>query len=313
MAVDVFFVLSGYLISRSMVERGDLVAFAWARVLRLVPALLVMSLVLAFVLGPFVTSLSPAAYFTDPRTWLFAPEAVTFFNSHPNLPDAFENSLMANDHTGVLWTLRWEALAYVAVAVAWGLGLLRHRAWSLATLMATMLASVAVGQFEMSGHNIGSGPPWEVAARLALPFALGMAVAAYASALPKLAWALLVLWPVAVLAIGTPVEAMMRTLALGLSALVLAIHGPRWLARRLSGVQDISYGLYIWHWPVYLTLGHFGIVTSPWMALAAGLPIALGLAALSWHWVERPALSLKGRFSSAARSPQRSIASGVST
>ena len=67
LAVDVFFIISGFLVTRSVMTQPTLVDYAVARFLRLFPALLVACIGIAFVLGPVVTSASLGEYFTDPR------------------------------------------------------------------------------------------------------------------------------------------------------------------------------------------------------------------------------------------------------
>jgi len=67
----------------------------------------------------------------------------------------------------------------------------------------------------------------------------------------------------------------------------------RSLARVLRG-NDLSYGLYLYHMPVIATLSYAGIKGHWWLwPMAIGLPLVL--AVLSWFWVEKPALALKGR------------------
>ena len=58
-----FFVTSGFLVTGSLVNRGDLVAFLWARALRIYPALWVMLGLTVFVLAPALTALPLADYF----------------------------------------------------------------------------------------------------------------------------------------------------------------------------------------------------------------------------------------------------------
>lgn len=58
-AVDVFFVTSGFLIAGSFFKRGNLIAFGWARILRIYPALFVALLFCVFVVGLAFTSKNP--------------------------------------------------------------------------------------------------------------------------------------------------------------------------------------------------------------------------------------------------------------
>jgi peptidoglycan/LPS O-acetylase OafA/YrhL len=70
------------------------------------------------------------------------------------------------------------------------------------------------------------------------------------------------------------------------AAVRLPLRGnPRW---------DLSYGLYVYHWPVYLILALAGgSALGDWAFAAVGLLLTLCLAALSWVVVEQPALRLK--------------------
>ena len=74
---------------------------------------------------------------------------------------------------------------------------------------------------------------------------------------------------------------------------------------------DLSYGLYIYGWPVEEgTIRLLGGSASWWQVFALALPATAALAFLSWHLVERPALQLKpgARRSSALASPSAAAA-----
>ena len=57
---------------------------------------------------------------------------------------------------------------------------------------------------------------------------------------------------------------------------------------------DYSYGIYILHYPVQQCLLSIGLSTlNPWLFLGISAAVALGLAVLSWRWIEKPSLALK--------------------
>lgn len=62
-----------------------------------------------------------------------------------------------------------------------------------------------------------------------------------------------------------------------------------WLGQR-------SYGLYIWHWPFFYLCAYLG---RPALAIPGGIIGALAAAALSYRFIELPFLTMKARFSSA--------------
>ena len=117
-AVDGFFVLSGFLITQSWLQQPILGAFAVKRLLRLVPALLVATIFGAFVIAPLGTTLPLADYLRSPGPWLHflgVPLARYLF-----IPDVF----VTNPHpyllNSPLWSLRYEILCYVLVALLGG-------------------------------------------------------------------------------------------------------------------------------------------------------------------------------------------------
>jgi peptidoglycan/LPS O-acetylase OafA/YrhL len=66
------------------------------------------------------------------------------------------------------------------------------------------------------------------------------------------------------------------------------------LSQRLLRGQDVSYGLYLYHAPIFNLFRHFGLFQSVlWASLAVGA--ALGAGILSWFAVEKRALAMKGR------------------
>jgi len=60
----------------------------------------------------------------------------------------------------------------------------------------------------------------------------------------------------------------------------------------MSRFPDISYGIYLYGWPVE-SLWIWFHRGSPWIAFAASTVICFGLGWLSWHFIERPAFTLK--------------------
>ena len=87
--------------------------------------------------------------------------------------------------------------------------------------------------------------------------------------------------------------------AMPLAGTYLVLYGAFSKSVRLphfGGKVDLSYGLYLYGWPVeQLLVYHFGAHLSPPMIIAIALPISAALAGVSWTFVERPCLRLKTR------------------
>jgi peptidoglycan/LPS O-acetylase OafA/YrhL len=81
-------------------------------------------------------------------------------------------------------------------------------------------------------------------------------------------------------------------LAISFAVLVLAFRTPARL-RRLTAHGDVSYGIYIYAFPVQQSVAAIWGGIDPLLMTAVAFPVTYGLAFLSWRLVERPALALK--------------------
>jgi len=61
----------------------------------------------------------------------------------------------------------------------------------------------------------------------------------------------------------------------------------------LVGLGKISYGLYLWHYPVIIVLGERMSGQPSWVRWSTSTVVSLGIAIVSWHVVERPLLRRK--------------------
>jgi len=110
MAVNLFFIASGFLVTKSMVYRGDTPGFISARVLRIFPALIVHVLFVMIIIGPLATKMPLAEFFSHPDWYLQPFKVLTFIETDMILPRAFETN--GEDFgSAALWTLRYEVLA----------------------------------------------------------------------------------------------------------------------------------------------------------------------------------------------------------
>ena len=114
-AVDIFFVLSGYLIAKSWSRDENILRYFLRRFLRIFPALFVIVLLTIFVLGPLTSNLSPEAYFANPDVYKYLLNAILIRNDY--LPGVFENNPYPNAINGSLWTLTIEACMYLLLPI----------------------------------------------------------------------------------------------------------------------------------------------------------------------------------------------------
>jgi len=119
-AVDLFFVASGFLVTASLLKRQNGVDFVWARFLRIYPAFWVMLLLTLFVLGPLFTTLPLSDYLTQTSIYVrLAKAATVFIHTASTLPGVFEGNPLPRAVNGSLWTMPYEVRMYAILAVTW--------------------------------------------------------------------------------------------------------------------------------------------------------------------------------------------------
>jgi len=286
LGVGGFFVISGYLVTQSWRRAPVLKAFLARRLLRIEPALVVSLLVTALVLGAFATTLPLADYLARPQVWLYVVRNALLYPVTYALPGVFTHNPLPDQVNGALWTLRLEFSCYLGVAALGLAGQLSRRTVAgLALLAAAVFLVLHVLRPELTADELLRKA--DIAALFGFLFLAGAFLAIRDRPIP--AWAALICAPLLL----TPLW------ILGLPAVVV------WLGSRptIRLPADISYGLYIYAFPLQQILAGAGHL-SFWASLAATAPFAIASALL----VERPALKLKPK----AAAPQRTATTSTS-
>jgi peptidoglycan/LPS O-acetylase OafA/YrhL len=303
-AVYGFFGISGFLIARSA-DRRSVGRYAWQRVLRIFPALWVCLIVTAFVFAPL--SHSPSSTACDVACLLTLKGGSLGYVLHNAILPASQQGI-GRTLQGVavpavwnfsVWTIRYELLCYVLVGLLALLAALR-RIWIVAAVAA---------------------PLWIIGVVFGLTKRLlpSLSVAQVVTLVPVfIAGSLLYLLRDRVIDSGWLALACTAVFAASLfspfgswgAALFPVMNGPAmcaplvaypvlWLGchlpfRRLFVRNDYSYGTYVFGGPIEQLLASWGVPhwgLGPYVAVA--VVTTLGVAVLSWRFVERPALRLK--------------------
>lgn len=285
-AVNGFFAVSGFLVTMSLDRRG-LREYALARTLRILPGLVAATLLVSLALGAALTRLPLAEYYGSPDLWRLILRTLTSFKSHASLPGVFEDNPIRSP-LGTVWTLKYETLCYLGVFLAGALRLLRWRWLALA-----LVAGLSVSLIAVAAVNPVMPKGVETALRLPLIFAGGAALYLWRDRIRLSAWPLLGL-ALAVLLRETPLYRTVLFLAECYAAIWVAF-APSLARPALDLPADLSYGVYLYGWPIQQTLFALWPHTSLPVLLAASLVLSLAVAAVSWYAIEKPASRLKAR------------------
>jgi peptidoglycan/LPS O-acetylase OafA/YrhL len=304
-AVEVFFVISGYLILESWLADPNILHFTAKRFLRVYPGLLVVLLFAALVIGPIFTTVPLREYFSARMTWDYITSNLAMHIVYP-LPGVFAGNAAGAAVNGSLWTLPYELRWYLYLLIFGVLRLLRWR-----TLILLLWAVMFVRYFfvyNLDARLLSHGDHlW--AEELGIFFVGGMLLHSTRKFWQRHSWMLVVgglLVSTVIFFTGRPNGA----LAVVVPILTICIGRARWQGLAFATFfGDLSYGIYIYAFPMQQTVLHvtgnrLGITTSMLVAAAATIVLAF----LSWHGVEKRALRLKHWF---PRSPARRGSSGI--
>jgi peptidoglycan/LPS O-acetylase OafA/YrhL len=317
LALDTFFVLSGYLITTLLIREWDkydsisIKNFYARRGLRLLPALL-----LTIPFGWFVVSIVDQPF---PRPyWQSAAAAVSYVANWFQI----DKTLQPLGHT---WTLSVEEQYYLVwsafLFIAFRRGVSKR---GLATL--ALVGAAGMGVLRLIAFQ-ALGPNFAVLSTFTRPdgVLIGSALALLLADVPDRVREFLArrdvgLVSAALVVTGTFVlnwhtlpyhagglSVFNLVTAVLVSHMLLATSSlPRRMLsfRPFAALGRISYGVYLYHVPMlYLVIGHPAKrVGAGWVGIFFAASIGAGVA--SWYLVERPVLKLKSRFGSMSKMPE---------
>ncbi len=305
--VDVFFVISGYLITGVIVQEirdgsFTVAGFYERRIRRIFPALVVVTLA-AFAIGCVLLAPVPLKELGSEMMWSsFFATNISFFRKSGYFDGTAEMRPLLHS-----WSLAVEEQFYIVIPLLlrWTTAPSRSRDRTLLCFVivfavSLLLSVVAVDRAPTAGFYLLPSRAWELLCggilavgglpkpgRLAAELSAGAGCAA-------------ILIAVLAFTAGTPFPGIAALLpCLGATALIWAgeSNSPASLSRLMSSpvpvwIGKISYPLYMWHWPL-LVLARHGLFHEPTAAERLGLAVlAVVLAAATTRWIEAP---IRGR------------------
>lgn len=299
--VDIFFVISGYLITSIIMkdverQRFSLVDFYERRARRIMPALAVVvacSTVAAYLLMP-PTYLAQYAQ-SVVAVMLFAANIYFYLNTNYFATEADEKPLL---HT---WSLGVEEQFYVFFPLLIMALMPLGRRALYGAMIVLALASLAFAHFLLAKGELTANfflifsRTWELVlgALVALVPAAALTRNAGVNQLLSFAGLLAIIYAIAVFDVNTPFPSVYALVpVVGACLLVMFAQPGTWAWRLLSqrilvGIGLISYSLYLWHQPLFSFLRLKWIGEPPAVAFAVAIVLTFILAYLSWKYVEQ--------------------------
>jgi peptidoglycan/LPS O-acetylase OafA/YrhL len=292
LAVSSFFAMSGYLIARSWDEDPNVLRYVAKRALRLLPALVVAALFCAFVVGAFTSTLPVGEYLRDPLTRSYVWDNSLVFPIQYALPGVFEGNPYPVAVNGSLWSLPIEVVAYGMVLALGYLGILRRRTWVFAVFLVVLFIHLRLPGSRFIGDGVWFHMPvvqlWELLAT----FLVGTLAYLYRDKLVLSPTVMVALLGIMAVTLKTSMADAVYLVAVPYTLFVVGY--ALWPnLRRITRPGDVSYGVYIYAFPIQQVLADIRPGTNPWVAAVGAFAITYVLAYGSWRLIEKPALRLK--------------------
>ena len=273
-SVDAFFIISGYLITKSFYSPQPLSRFLLSRVLRIYPGYIV-----AFLLSFYLVGWLGDGDLSSGLGWNILRQLRTMvLLQAPNVHDLFPG-LAHPEANGPMWSLAEEFRCYCLVVILGFATVLRRQA--------IFAALVALGLYLLTFHSFGI-------VRMASIFVCGMAFYIFRDRIRYH-------WSIACLAFVGWCATMFSSSLCEPGTALFGGYLIFWFAfnvrsqalSRIGRTTDLSYGLYLYAWPIANLIVYYIGPMGAWALTAATIPLAAAAGYLSWKLIEHPALALK--------------------
>ena len=293
-AVDIFFITSGFLVTASLLTRKSLVDFVLARFLRIFPALWVM-LCITFFGGLWITSFTLTEFLTDLTVYKYFLKCSTLlFGVAHTLPGVFHDNPYPNAVNGSLWTMPNELRMYATLAIVW-LMLSYTRIDKLKGLKIFVVGVTIVVALVLLFLNFPTDTS-KTSRFLELFFMFFIGASYYVLRefiLLKLNLFALFLGVILV-SVFVSIDVFNVCYKILIPyVLFCLVYLPKGYIRNFNKFGDYSYGIYIYAFPVQQATVMFFPEYSVFQITIISILITLTLAIVSWHKLEKPCLALK--------------------
>jgi peptidoglycan/LPS O-acetylase OafA/YrhL len=285
-----FFTISGYCVYKSLDRSTGIAVYYWKRILRIFPGLFIV-LLLTVLLGPLVYDSGIYSYLANRSVWTYLPSNMTLFHQQGMIDGIFTNNPYDPTINGSLWSLLYEFAFYIFLS---GLFFIpKHKGRTFTVFL--VLGVLVTGSLWFRAQ-LGS-LAFILEAGLVLEFAPFFFSGALMAMLPAASIrqqnnALVGLMLLLILATYAGAFTYARYFTLPPMVVWIGLRSTGLLVSFIEKLGDISYGIYIYSFPVQQTLMHY-FHWNTFELMAVSLVISCLAGYLSWHWVEKRFLRYK--------------------
>jgi peptidoglycan/LPS O-acetylase OafA/YrhL len=286
-AVDAFFVMSGFLIAASAQRSRTVGGFLKKRFARIYPAFLVAALLTAVLILPLSGGGFTYSGLARVADFVWQTVRLTEFS----YARVFAGNPFPNVINGSTWSIPYEFWCYIGVAALMVAGVLRRRAVVLCLFIALWVVSILfrVEGWILGGKQLGLvfGPP-QIWARMLPMYLAGVVFYLYRDKIPLRA-GLAVISLAGLLVASTFYSGWTFFFPFAGTYLIFWFaFTPSIRLQHFGRFGDFSYGTYLYAFPVeQMLVQWFGHPVAPWLLFVCATPLTLGLAVGSWYGVER--------------------------
>ena len=299
-----FFAISGYLIIQSLLRSNNLMDYYWKRILRIFPALFVV--LLFSTIACYFAYNGTTPYWGNLSTYTYLPRNMVFFTEMYQDQGTIEGIFSTNRYgtpiNGSLWTIKMEFFAYMMVSL---LFVFRKNRKMLIVLVLIVTVYLQI----MAPFFINRGKNYNFLARIFHLshhqmqdvysfFTMGSLLALLEiEKLKKKTLTTIFLVSLGALVVATCLGFFRYThyFLLPIVCISFGISSWRYINSIGSKIGDLSYGIYLFGFPIQQLIEYF-LKPTPLEMMLYALPVVIILAYLSWSFVEKKALSYKNLF-----------------
>jgi len=290
-SVNIFFVTSGFLVTKSLLARKGLISFFWARFLRIYPGLLFALLFCVFIIGISFTELPPSQYLAQKKTYTYLSCNLNLVYNHlqHTIPGVLTHVPRPSSLNGSLWTLPWEVWMYISLGLTGITGIIK-KTWIIAVLTALFALLYFLDPVCHFAHTRSAVFTF----RFVTFFYFGATFFLFKKYIAIGFLPLVILTAATVVSYKTPFFLGFFTIAL-VYAVFCFSYIPSGFIRNFNKLGDYSYGLYIYAFPIQQSLIALMPGIQPVPLFFAAFPSTLFFAIMSWHFIEKPAMTYKDK------------------